>query len=367
MGGGAKAVGEMADDTMKRRDLELAQQRAEQVAIKGEERRAALQRENAAYEMDLKLKRTEEDGKRYQSQMDKIEGRSTQMGLERDDRTMTAARDKLPQSGEFAGQDITTAEIAALPPAARQAYEQAGMIEKASGSQQLRDQITAAREIGADKPVRDDLRSSYDKQVSSEAASRKEDRADRDATRKEAKDEESARAALVREAEASRRTDALFARISSGGGSGGGGGSGKEGASKFTAAINSAQRVLADTEAKWAKEFREPTFQEKASVEKSEAYAAAKSAYMNTNPELAIQLERLNNLRKREALSLFQDLGETKSDKATPTRPAPAAKDAPKEAPKPTMPALPQGAKAIGTSGGRTVYQTPDGKKYIGN
>lgn len=210
LGGGARATGEMADDTIKRRDQELAQQRAEQVAIQGEQRRAVLQRENAAYEMDLKLKQQDEQGKRYQAQTDKIGDRATQIGLERDDRSMTTARDSLPQSGEFAGQDITTAELAALPPAARQAYERAGLINKVSGSQQLRDEITAAREIGADKPVRDDLRSSYDKQVSAELNQTKEARAERELRRKEDKD------ASDREV-ADRRLEVMMAKIGAAG------------------------------------------------------------------------------------------------------------------------------------------------------
>jgi hypothetical protein len=36
-------------------------------------------------------------------------------------------------------------------------------------------------------------------------------------------------------------------------------------------------------------------------------------------------------------------------------------------APKATVKALPAGAKQIGTSGGKPVYQTPDGKKFIGS
>jgi hypothetical protein len=44
----------------------------------------------------------------------------------------------------------------------------------------------------------------------------------------------------------------------------------------------------------------------------------------------------------------------------------PASMTAPVQASKPmTMPALPAGAKQIGTSGGKPVYQTPDGKRFI--
>lgn len=220
MGGGAKAVGEMADDTMKRRDLELAQQRAEQVAIKGEERRAVLQRENAAYEMDLKLKREDEQGKRYQAQTDQITDKAKTMDSERQVGSMTKLRDSLPQEGEFAGQAISAKDIASLPPEARAAYEKAGLIERSSGSQQLRDQIDAARSIGADKPVRDDLRTSLSAQMAAEEKVRKEARDDRTDLRKEKKDEETTRQTDERLKIEGRRAEAMVARANSSGGGG---------------------------------------------------------------------------------------------------------------------------------------------------
>lgn len=48
-----------------------------------------------------------------------------------------------------------------------------------------------------------------------------------------------------------------------------------------------------------------------------------------------------------------------------PTRNAPSAIGAAPQAPR-TINKLPEGAKQIGTSGGKPVYQTPDGKRFIG-
>ena len=316
MAGGAKAIGEMADDTMKRRDLELAQQRAEAVAIKGEERRAALQRENAAYEMDLKLKREEEQGKRYQAQTDQITDKAKTMDSERQVGSMTKLRDSLPQEGEFAGQAISAKDIASLPPEARAAYERAGLIERSSGSQQLRDQIDAARSIGADKPVRDDLRTSLTAQMAAEEKVRKEARDDRTDLRKDEQAAEDRRANRVAEDGRARRDGILASRASGGGGA-------REGESKFTSAINSAQRGLADLETRVGKKFRPPTPTEEVNAKKMQAYIDEKNAFLDADPEIKTQLARLNGLREKEARQLYGEAGMP----ANETKPAtPAAK-----------------------------------------
>lgn len=340
LGGGARAAGEMADNTIKRRDLDLAQQRAEQVAIQGEQRRAMLQRENAAYEMDLKLKQQDEQGKRYQAQTDKIGDRAAQIGLERDDRSMTTARDSLPQSGEFAGQDITTAELAALPPAARAAYEKAGLINKVSGSQQLRDEITAAREIGADKPVRDDLRSSYDKQVTAELNQTKEDRSKQELARKEAKD------ASDREV-ADRRLEVMMAKI-------GASGNKAEKSEKVMTFMNGQIRQLnSESEDVAAQLKADLKANEFASPEEKAAIRAEYAPRLNA---IAQQRQQLN----ADFDSLRDRFGLPATTKAATSKPEAGSA-------KPTMASLPAGAKQIGTSGGKPVYQTPDGKKFVAN
>jgi hypothetical protein len=43
----------------------------------------------------------------------------------------------------------------------------------------------------------------------------------------------------------------------------------------------------------------------------------------------------------------------------------PAVEPEPAPKPTPTLPELPKGAKQIGTSGGKPVYETPDGKRFI--
>lgn len=314
MGGGAKAIGEMADDEMKRRDLELAQQRAEQVAIKGEERRALLQRENAAYEMDLKLKREMADSKRDQDQTDRITDGGRQIESNRQVASMTSLRDSLPQEGEFVGQAIDPKDIANLPPAARAAYEKAGLIERASGSQQLRDQTQVAREIGASKTVRDDLRTSLTAQMAAEEKIRREARDDRTDLRKDEQAAEDRRANRVAEDGRARRDGILASRASGGGGA-------REGESKFTSAINSAQRGLADLETRVGKKFRPPTPAEEMNAKKMQAYIDEKNAFLDADPEIKTQLTRLNGLREKEARQLYGEVG-MPANEAKPATPA---------------------------------------------
>jgi hypothetical protein len=56
-----------------------------------------------------------------------------------------------------------------------------------------------------------------------------------------------------------------------------------------------------------------------------------------------------------------------KADPATPPKPAASGAPAPKADAKPAAPIkkLPDGARQIGTSGGKPVYETPDGKRFI--
>lgn len=70
---------------------------------------------------------------------------------------------------------------------------------------------------------------------------------------------------------------------------------------------------------------------------------------------------RMNDIDARDTrLKKIED-GESPAEK-----PAPVKQDAGKSKPQSTLGSLPSGAKQIGTSGGKPVYQTPDGKKFIG-
>lgn len=211
MAGGARAVGEMADDTMKRRDQEAAQQRAEQVAIKGEERRALLQRENAAYEMDLKLKQTLSDNKRYQEQSDQIDARATQIGSDRD---INSAKPLAPSMD----QPALDAVRSSLSPEDQEKFYG---IKQQKGSGLIADKMTAAREIGADKLVRDDLGKSYTAQAGAEKEATTEARNDRRDLLAETKAETAARQGDARLTIEGRRAEAMVARANSSGGSGG--------------------------------------------------------------------------------------------------------------------------------------------------
>jgi hypothetical protein len=148
---------------------------AQETAIAAERRQSQLRREDAIFEMDLKLKAQAKQDERYVRQSDQIKTRSEQIGSERDTRNMTAGKAGLVDEGEFAGQAIDPAEIANLPPAARAAYESAGMLTKRTGSGMINDQISAAREIGAGKELRGELTDSYGRQVTAERNQVKDD------------------------------------------------------------------------------------------------------------------------------------------------------------------------------------------------
>jgi hypothetical protein len=70
----------------------------------------------------------------------------------------------------------------------------------------------------------------------------------------------------------------------------------------------------------------------------------------------------INQLRGEITLAMSSEVS---SRSGAPSAPAAGAQPAP-GAPKATVKALPPGAKQIGTSGGKPVYQTPDGKRFIG-
>ena len=348
MAGGAKAIGEMADDTMKRRDLELAQQRAEQVAIKGEERRALLQRENAAYEMDLKLKREMADSKRDQDQTDRITDGGRQIESNRQVASMTSLRDSLPQEGEFAGQAIDPKDIANLPPAARAAYEKAGLIERASGSQQLRDQTQVAREIGASKTVRDDLRTSLTAQTAAENKLIEQAQRDRTDLRLETKDDTRHTETMEKLKIDSRRADIAASRTNS---------SGSGRGSSDGAKITREERL------------RYTTLFSDAGKRLSEAQTALAKVPMGRAGDADRESLRSSISGYKEERALYQGfLAESQAPTGAPAesaaKPATTTKPA---AQKPVISSLPKGSVPIGTKDGKTVYQAPDGKKYLGN
>lgn len=166
IGGGATAIGELADQSLK--------SQAEEDRFR---RQAAwdVQKANAA--MDRKLQMDEQMAqrteKRYTDAADMAEARGQQIGMEKDATSMQGARAALPNEGEYANTAVSRADIASLPPAARKIYEEQGLIPKTTESGIIANQMQAAREGGAPKALRDDLRKSYQDTAKGEADVRK--------------------------------------------------------------------------------------------------------------------------------------------------------------------------------------------------
>jgi len=166
IGGGANAVGEMADYNIK--------SQAEEDRFR---RQAAwdVQKANAAMDRKLQLdeQMTQRTEKRYTDAADMAETRGQQIGMEKDATSMQGARAALPNEGEYANTSVSRADIASLPPAARKIYEEQGLIPKTTESGIIANQMQAAREGGAPKALRDDLRKSYQDTAKGEAEVRK--------------------------------------------------------------------------------------------------------------------------------------------------------------------------------------------------
>lgn len=131
----------------------------------------------------------------------------------------------------------------------------------------------------------------YKASLLDETNRRKLDAKERDA-------EENERSNRAREGLRHEQTMAMMSRI-------GGGGGAKEGESKFTSAINSAQRNLSVTEEKTAKRFREPTPAESMNPTKLQAYQNEKNIFIDGNAEVKAQRERVAALRDKEARELL--------------------------------------------------------------
>lgn len=183
IGGGAKAIGEVADLNLK---TEAENERFRRQAAWD------VQKANAAMDRKLQLdeqmaQRTE---KRYTDAADKAETRGRDIGLEKDATSMQGARANMPNEGDYANVPVSRTDIESLPPAARKIYEEQGMVPKTTESGIIANQMQAAREGGAPKALRDDLRKNYQDTSKGEADARKGSLEMQKLDRKEAMDRE---------------------------------------------------------------------------------------------------------------------------------------------------------------------------------
>jgi hypothetical protein len=155
----------------------------------------------------------------------------------------------------------------------------------------------------------------------------------------EKRDETQRYIAEMREATAQKRIEALIART----------GAGKDGTREALAFLDGVRKDLA-SEAANLKAMYQADIKDVSSSKRE----AIKKEY---EPKFA----DIEAKRKK----IEQDFDALREKVGLPKAAAPAPEKKPEAAKPAAISSLPAGAKKIGTSGGKTVYQTPDGKKYI--
>lgn len=210
MGGGAQAIGQIADNNLRVREQEASEQR-----------RAGLDEERANRAMDRKLQLEEQQrdmrGKRLMGQQDQIDDKATELRQSKNLGALTDTQAKIGGTAPSASKEELATMMA--DPKNRQIYEDAGYIPKATQSGLVRDRMDAARTIGADPELRKELGQEYQQTTQAEAAAIKNDREERKLTQGDRKLEETERRNQANEDLRTKQISAAIAK-SSGGGSG---------------------------------------------------------------------------------------------------------------------------------------------------
>lgn len=137
-----------------------------------------------------------------------------------------------------------------------------------------------------------------------------------------------------------RRIEAMFAKVGASGG--------KDGAKEVLSFIDNSRKELSANEAN-LRNIMADEIKEEPSPEKKQTIRDKYQPQLDAVSEKRTQLESdFNAVREKVGLPAVQKKPDLSKNK-----------------PKPVVNALPTGAKQIGTSGGKPVYQTPDGKKFI--
>ena len=148
--GGAQAVGQLADESMRQRERAEVRQQSMM------DRRSELLFEMKA-KADMARQQEEEDAAGFS----RVAKRGEQITNERGARELESARRSLPMEGEFANDKITPEMIASMPPAARAIYEKEMGLTADSSLQRARDMVTASTEVSASPTVRKGILDSY--------------------------------------------------------------------------------------------------------------------------------------------------------------------------------------------------------------
>ena len=324
MGGGAQAIGQIADNNLRVREQEASEQR-----------RAVLDEERANRAMDRKLQLEEQQrdlrGKRLMDQQDQIGDKAVELREGKNLGALTDTQSRISGDAPSASKEELAAMMA--DPKNRQIYEDAGYIPKVTQSGLVRDRMDAARAIGADPELRKELGQEYQQTTQAEAAAIKNERELKEIARKEARDED-------RHKEAMGMVGAANARASRD----------RDGNGKDDLTIAEQRRAadsLSNAEKRASSRFRKPTIQETMDPKAAQEYQDALSAFVANDKSVLAAESHLTRVQEEVNKRLSPSSGKT--DKPS----APINK-------------LPSGAKQIGTSGGKPVYETPDGKRFIG-
>jgi len=324
LGGAAGAVREIGDSNLKLRQAEEMQEKDRANRLADAERDRAWRREDAEREMELKLQRLPELARVTAEAETEAEGiRLGAQNKRREEITRGVIGREL--SGSVIGDESTwTPE--------QEEVRQRGL---AARGEELRSDPKVRQEIGlqmgelTEKDIMTDDRNRDIAQLRAEVAN--------------AKNEQQREIAQARLDQA---LALLNMKISAGayeprGGSGGGGGSNERD-------INTALNNLSLAEDRVRRQFRQPTTNEKFNPREAEKYQAELNKFVEGHPTVTAARQRYE--------SMLGGGAPTVGGSANPG-------DNPKAPPK--VPKLPAGAVKVGTSGGKAVYKTPDGKLFI--
>ena len=353
MTGGAKAMGELADDAIKQR--ERADVRQQSIMDR---------RNELLFEMKAKADMARQEEEAAAGAFNRVAQRGAEIGNERGARELEAARNTVPREGEYANAPVTPGMLASMPPAARAIYEKEMGLTDDSTLQGLRDQVQASGEVAAPASVRKAVMDSY----------REEYKADKDAKdrdfkeRKEAASQERADKRIETQLQiAAQRNETMLARISASASRGGGGGSDGGDPKKKPNTTLDIERAINATDAEIAKALNVPA---------DRVPQALSTLSKSKSPDDVQKLEDIRRLQK-SARDLAQQmrgmvLPEGGSE---PTKPAEAQKPAAprstvKDNPttKPSISSIqgaPSGA-SIGAFIGGKGWEVRSGGKLIG-
>lgn len=342
LGGVSKAGMQIADTAIKNRDEET--RRVQGLA----DRRAAIE-----YEMDLRLKRELAENEREATAFERAQEGGRTLAAKQDTGTIKGVASQV--GGDAPMADDAEYEKLAADPAVRKVWEDAGYVPDRPESGMVALELQAAREQGAPASVRKELDATLKATRAAEGAAKK---AALDERKQDAKDKADAARAEndAKRADAAQRSaDAAMVRAERAG-SGGGGGSSKSGDNltreerlRYTSLLNETGKRISETERALQK------------INSTTRRIRPGSTEDQEKQMLISSLQDLKEERKTyQSMLAKETAGAAKEPAAPDVKPKPAA-----PAVKPTtLGGLPPGAKQIGTSGGKPVYEV-NGKRFI--